>query len=67
MTDIQPGSLWVNKYTKEPFVLLEIETIPFRGNEITTDVLIIKNELTDKEARWDITFFKEAFEPRKEE
>ena len=67
MTDIQPGSLWVNKYTTEPFVVLEIETIPFRGNEITTDVLIIKNELTDKEARWDITFFKEAFEPRKEE
>lgn len=57
------GSRWLNKWTREPFVVLDQERVPFRGHEILTDVLIVRNELTGKEARWNLTFFNEAFIP----
>ena len=57
------GSRWLNKWTREPFVVLDQERVPFRGHDILTDVLIVRNELTGDEARWNITFFNEAFIP----
>ena len=57
------GSRWLNKWTREPFVVLDQERVPFRGHDILTDVLIVRNELTEQEARWNITFFNEAFIP----
>lgn len=59
--EIPNGSRWLNKWTREPFVVLAQERVPFRGHYILTDVLIVRNELTEKKARWNVTYFNEAF------
>lgn len=64
---IEVGSRWRNKWTRERFMVLDIESVPFRGNNITTDVIIVLNTDTDEEGRWDISFFKQAFDPVEEE
>ena len=61
------GSRWLNKWTREPFVVLDQERVPFRGHDILTDVLVVRNELTEKKVRWNITFFNEAFIPHPDE
>lgn len=59
--EIPMNSRWLNRWTREPFVVLDHERVPFRGQEIKTDVLILRNEETKEEARWHFTYFTEAF------
>lgn len=64
---IEIGSRWRNKWTRERFMVLDIESVPFRGNDIHTNVVIVLNTDTDTEGHWDISLFKQAFDPIEEE
>jgi len=65
--NIEIGSRWRNRYTRERFLVTDIEVVPFRGYNITTDVIVVLNTDTDEDGRWDISFFKQAFDPLEEE